>query len=365
MERVTIREVAATAGVAVSTVSAVLNDSSGVRVASTTRSRVLQAVEVLGYEPHHAARALRGKELGAVVVIEDDISTGPYGGQMLAGVYDVCGDLGVPAFGVSTGGDPKRERDAMAFARTLRARAVVLASVAEAVRDPAELRDVVLLHGRSRDDDVPGVVPDNEALSAAAVRELLAFGHRRIGLLTIGPSEPADRRLHAARKAISATRGADALADELVVRMSNVEATAVGGREAAGRLLDLAEPPTGIACFNDRMAMGAYQAVTERGWSVPLDVSVVGFDDLEPIAESLDPGLTTVALPQREMGQVAALLALGLDVATVAGPVEVSYTAEQLTVTGSTVRVRCPVVVRGSVGVPRAARRLPDRAGSA
>lgn len=352
MQRVTIREVAALAGVAVSTVSAVLNQDSGGRVASATRARVLQAVEVLGYTPHQAARALRGKNMRVLVLIDDDVSTGPYGGQLLAGVHDVCQDLGVPVVGLTTGGSPGRERDALEFARSMPARAIVLASVAEAVRDLPAMKAFILLNGRAPHDDGPGVVPDNEAGAADVIGELLAVGHRRIGLLTIGRCEAADRRLEAARESIRTAWGPAAIDPELVVRMSNVEATAGGGRDGARRLLNLADPPTAIACFNDRMAMGCYQAVAEQGLRVPHDVSIVGFDNVEPVAESLEPGLTTVALPEREMGQLSALVALGLDHTHIPEAVEVSFDREQVSRVGSTFRVRCPVVIRGSVGPP-------------
>lgn len=75
-----------------------------------------------------------------------------------------------------------------------------------------------------------------------------------------------------------------------------------GGYEAALRMLQLSKPPTGIFCYNDRMAMGAYRAAAELGLSVPADLSIVGFDDQELIAGNLHPGLTTVALPHYEMG---------------------------------------------------------------
>src|SRR5215207_9743671 len=134
VQRVTIREVAAMAGVAVSTVSAVLNDTGDAKVASSTRSLVLEAVEVLGYEPHHAARSLRGKRLRGLVVIDDDISTGAYGGQMLAGVRDVCDDVGIPLVGLSSRGSAEREADALRLARSLTDRPVIVASVSETVR---------------------------------------------------------------------------------------------------------------------------------------------------------------------------------------------------------------------------------------
>lgn len=337
------------AGVAVSTVSAVLNDTGNAKVASSTRSRVLDAIDVLGYQPHPAARALRGKQLGYVVVIEDDISTGAYGGQMLAGVRDACDDAGVRVLSLSSRGDPAREAEAIGVARSFTQSPVILASVSETVRTVGDPAGAVLLNARSPDDDVPAVVPDNEGGSAGAARELVEFGHRRVGFVTIGPCEVADRRVEAARRVLVGAYGPGAAPDALVVRMANVEATAGGGYDAAARLLAAVDPPTAVVCFNDRMAMGVYQAAADRGLSIPRDLSVVGFDNVEPIADSLAPGLTTVALPEREMGQLAATLALGIDD---------SGGVPEAQPVGRTRRVPCPLVVRGSVGVPRSVGRL-------
>jgi LacI family transcriptional regulator len=77
------------------------------------------------------------------------------------------------------------------------------------------------------------------------------------------------------------------------------------GVDAAGRLLDRPDRPTALFCFNDRMAMGAYRAIRQRGLRVPQDVSVVGFDNMEQIAPWLDPPLTTMQLPHYEMGRWA------------------------------------------------------------
>jgi LacI family transcriptional regulator len=350
MPRVTIREVAAMAGVAVSTVSAVLNDTGDAKVASTTRSRVLEAVEILGYQPHHGARALRGKRFGCLVVIDDEISTGAYGGQMLAGVRDICDDAGIPVVNLSSGDDAARETDALRYARFLTDRPVIVATVSETVRTAPLPPNLVLLNGRTADDDIPGIVPDEGTGSALAVRELLSFGHRRIGFATIDPCEPADRRLHAAQQVLRDEVGPDAVPDELVVRMRHVEATATGGHEAGSRLLALPHPPTAVVCFNDRMAMGVYRAAGERGWRVPDDLSVIGFDNLEPVADSLAPGLTTVALPEVEMGQLAAAVALGIRESQ---PEAESIELPEAMEVGRSLFVPCPLVIRESVGTPR------------
>ena len=106
---------------------------------------------------------------------------------------------------------------------------------------------------------------------------------------------------------------------------------------------DPATRPTAVFCYNDRMAMGAYRAAAELGLSIPADVSVVGFDDQDPIAASLHPALTTVALPHYEMGAWA--------VETLASLIE-GHDEFRLLGAHPTL-LHCPIVERASVGPPR------------
>ena len=115
--------------------------------------------------------------------------------------------------------------------------------------------------------------------------------------------------------------------------VTRAHSSAEGGRRAAERLLDLPEPPTGIFCFADRMAMGVYQTAAERDLRIPQDLSVVGFDDQAEIASALWPALTTVALPHYEMGVWAVEALLGLNA-------------------GGETRKPCPLIRRQSVGAP-------------
>src|SRR5581483_825532 len=136
-----------------------------------------------------------------------------------------------------------------------------------------------------------------------AMQHLLALGHRRIAAIT-GPrgwiaTEDRRRGYHAA------LAGAGILPDPGLEIESDFEIT--GGREAAGQLLDLAEPPTAIFAFNDNLAIGAIQAARARDMRVPDDLSVVGFDDVE-LATIVTPALTTVRQPLAEMGRTAVSL---------------------------------------------------------
>jgi DNA-binding LacI/PurR family transcriptional regulator len=147
-------------------------------------------------------------------------------------------------------------------------------------------------------------VPDNRQGAAAAIEHLIQLGHRRIGLVAAPQTTMAGQeRLLAARATLR--RHHLAHEDELVaVADSFSEAS---GYRAARRLLLDGEPLTALFCANDLIALGAIRLAREIGLSVPNDLSVVGFNDI-PQSELFDPPLTTVNVPQEEMGVLAAAI---------------------------------------------------------
>jgi LacI family transcriptional regulator len=181
------------------------------------------------------------------------------------------------------------------------------------------------------------VVPDEVAGARAAVRELLDHGHRRIALAHNREAVPAaEERLRGYRGTLAASGIAF---DPALVAPD--DSTTEGGRRALARLLDLPERPTAVFCFNDRMAMGAYEVAAARGLRIPEDLSIVGFDDQPEIAAALLPGLTTVALPHHEMGTWAVEALLGRP-----PPASGDAAVER--------RMPCPLIRRQSVGPPQA-----------
>jgi LacI family transcriptional regulator len=168
------------------------------------------------------------------------------------------------------------------------------------------------------------------------VAELLGPGHTRVGFVTNVDDIPATHgRLEGYRAALG---NAGIAFDEALVIPEESEAS--GGYRAARRLLEGRQPPTGLFCFNDRMAMGVYRAADELGLRIPADVSVVGFDNHEYIAEGLYPGLTTMALPHYEMGAWAVDRLLGL----LDDPGDTAPAPPKL--------MPCPLVRRASVAPP-------------
>jgi LacI family transcriptional regulator len=189
----------------------------------------------------------------------------------------------------------------------------------------------VLVNCFDVEDRFPAIVPDERMGGLRATERLLAAGHRRIGFVNIDDEIPA--AIGRRRGYQEALRRADIPVDDRLEACG--EAMANGGYEAAGALLDLPEPPTAIFCANDRMAMGAYDAIKERGLRIPTDVAVVGFDNQEVISAFLRPSLTTVALPFDKMG------AMGVELLA-------RQSAGEPTTT-TTVMVDCPLLERSSV----------------
>jgi DNA-binding LacI/PurR family transcriptional regulator len=178
------------------------------------------------------------------------------------------------------------------------------------------------------------------------VAHLLSLGHRRIGYVN-GPVAHGNsaERLAGYRAALKAAKVAY---DRRLV--TSAPFTIEGGYEAAARLLSLDDSPTALALANDYMALGAVQAVRARGLSVPRDVSVAGFDDFV-VASLVDPPLTTVRVPMRQMGARAMQLLLdeiarrraasagggaGAPDETPAEPASPEYVPTELVVRGST-----------------------------
>jgi LacI family transcriptional regulator len=336
--KVTIRDVAAEAGVSVTTVSHVLNHFSGARVSDDTRERVQAAARRLGYAANGLARGLRLQRSQTLGLLSDEIATTPYAGRIILGAQETASARGWLLILLTTGNDPHVEQREIRALAQHRADGVLYATMYHRkVEVPAELRTmpVVLLDASSADPAISSVVPDEFGGAQAAVRHLLEHGHRSIGFVNNEDDIPATHlRLDGYRAALAAA--GVPYRPELVTAATT---DARSGYRAAIRLLDRADRPTALFCFNDRLAMGAYRAAAELGLTIPLDLSIVGYDDQELIAAGLYPGLTTVALPHYEMGAWA--------VTTMIDLLEGRLDGDPPRIT-----MPCPLIERESVAAP-------------
>jgi LacI family transcriptional regulator len=330
--------VASAAGVSIATVSAALNDVESARISADTQQRVREAAASLGYVPNRLAQGLRVQRSGTIGFIGDTVATTPYAVGMILGALEAARAADRVLVLMNTEGDPELEARELAALLQHQVDGVLYASMYHRrVEVPAGLGStpVVLIDAEAPDPGVSWVVPDEAAGAVTAVGELLEHGHRRIGF--INNSEPilaASGRLEGYKTALE--QAGIGLDPTLIVA---APPTVEGGYRAARQLLELPVRPTGLFCFRDLMAMGAYQAVMEAGLRIPQDLSIVGFDNME-FTTGLHPGLTTVALPHYEMGSwgVQQLLAL----------------MESPTATGQQVQLAGQLIRRRSVAPPPA-----------
>jgi LacI family transcriptional regulator len=333
--KVGIREVALAAGVSTTTVS---HAFSGARlVQESTRQRVLQVAAELGYVPDPSAQGLRSRRTGMVGLVGDQVLTSPYAGRLVLGAQHALDERGITLVSLDADGDPARERRHIETLFHRHVEGVIYARMShQRVTLPPSLVGVpvVLANAVGDDQAVASVTPDERAIARTAVRHLVAHGHRRIGFAQIRETTLASEGREAGFRE---ELGADGIGvdDGLVVRSTS---DAAGGRECGARLLNRTDRPTAVLCFNDEVAMGLYQAAAAHGLSVPGDLSVVGVDDLSPVAAALWPPLTTVALPHAEMGRLAAESL----VAAITGAADIRLD----------VVLTCPLVERESVAPP-------------
>jgi LacI family transcriptional regulator len=321
-KRVTLQDVADRAGVSLTTASRVVNDGSR-PVGKALAERVLQAVADLGYTANLQARAVATGQSTMIGVALRDIDD-PYFSSIAAGLIEVAdtGFVGGARLLVcltSTAAHEEPEREYVALMRAQRARAVVLVgsrSDNTGARDAlrAELEAFTRSGGRAAcvGQDLLGVdtvLPENKAGAAALARALAALGHRRFAVLA-GP-----RHLLTARDRTDGFRdGLRAWSVPLEqARVVHGNLSRDGGYAAMSEILAAGEPlPDCVFAVTDVMAVGALARLRAAGLDVPGDIALAGFDDI-PTLRDVFPPLTTVRLPLKRLGEIAARLVLGED----------------------------------------------------
>jgi DNA-binding LacI/PurR family transcriptional regulator len=305
-----MKDVAALAGVAQSTVSRILNDAPLlVPVSQETRERVLAAAAELSYRPNPHARGLRGASTMLLGAIVRDI-TDPF---FAVAIDALSVEARRRGYSVVLGHAREQADEALALAAVLEARQCDAIVIVGDMRDqPLLIEDlksarvpvVAVWHGSGHEGFLT-VDLDNRHGMQAALNHLAALGHTRIAFM----GDPALGDIRERRVAFL-----DFLADRGIAIPSGylqpARNTASDAEEAFATLLSLAEPPTAVAAATDVLATGVLHAAFERGLRVPDDLSVVGFDDI-PLAATTVPALTTVRMPIAEMVQAAVELAIG------------------------------------------------------
>ncbi len=270
--RATIRDVAALAGVSKSLVSRVVRGEPN--VSPDSRAKVLDAMDRLSYRPNTIARGLSESRSGTVGVVINDLRN-PWFVNLVEGLATTLDAVGIAPLIVDSHLDHRVGRDTVDTLLSRQVDGLVIVGTTEAridVERAAAFIPVVL--AGTLDPDLPSVdvaVDDDVIGARLATEHLLDLGHRRIAHLA-GPGIVGTLRRRGFADAMTAA-GADA---SLVEHAGMNED---GGYGAAGRLLDLDDPPTALVAFNDMTALGALSAADDRRLAVPHDLSVVGYDD--------------------------------------------------------------------------------------
>ena len=295
---ITIRDVAKTAGVSVSTVSRVLNGK--VDVAKETKNHILEVIDDLGYSTNLAARSMRSQKKNLIGLIMPDIAY-PYAIEIMKGVNQAIAESEFDLL-VYTSGDVRKrghvtseQKYITLLAKSISDGVIVVAPVASEynIDKPIVSIDPVMKHPH-----YPAVHATNYEGSLEAMEYLIGLGHRRIGFIGGRVElESANRRLSGYRDALEKT--GIPIDEQLIV---SGDYTTKTGIEGGQRLLMLEDRPTAIFASNDQMAMGVYQIAEKMGLSIPNDFSLVGFDN---IPESKYLGLTTIDQFILKMGYTA------------------------------------------------------------
>ena len=299
---VSIKDVARLAGVSASTVSHVVNSTR--KVAKATRENVEKAIAELGYQPSMLARALKLKRTQTIGMLVTN-STNPCFAEVVHGVEEGCYRNNFSLILCNSGDQIDRQMSYLTTLVQKQVDALVIMTINN---------DAVFYHELAKLNHLPKIILDSEpGLEAATIEDdsifggrlateyLIKQGFKDIGCLTGPDNHPRSR---------DRFLGFSAAMEAANLKINNRwivpgELSAQGGYIAMKAIIQSGSIPKAIFAFNDLMAMGAFRALAENGLSIPDDVSIIGYDDLE-LAAFLMPALTTVRQPSFELGLSAA-----------------------------------------------------------
>ncbi len=302
---VTMKDIARFSGYSRATVSAVLGNKPG--VSAKTRERILKVVDEHHYAPNRMATALVGKSSNLVGVVARDL-TNPYYMQLATGIERVLSAEGFTILYFNTREDHDREVEALRNLSAYQVAGVVFAPILKGVN----LEHVWIYNQRNKRpfitmEQIPGFGLDyvgfrDEDGGRLATRHLLEHGHRRICYLAGPPTAMSSEQRAIGFRLAFADYGLRS--DETYIVPCG--ATSREGYESAMQVLaDAVNRPTAIFCFSDLVAIGVYKAAHNLGLSIPGDISIIGYDDID-IADLLGPPLTTISYSMEKVGEFVA-----------------------------------------------------------
>jgi LacI family repressor for deo operon, udp, cdd, tsx, nupC, and nupG len=298
----TISDVAREANVSVATISRVLNKNP--RVLPETRTRVLEAIERLHYEPNVLARNFRRSESRVILVLCPNF-TNPYYANVVTGIADEARHHGYSAMFCTTAGDKLREKEFLDMLKGKRADGAILLATENTEKfivHLAEQHPIVQCSEYFPDSGLCHVSIDNYKAARHSIRYLTGLGHKRIGFITSNDAYLSmNRRYQGYRDELER---AGIPFDPELVQYSGEGYHFSNGLKAANNLLALPVKPTAVLCVSDILALGAVRAAEDAGIRIPEELSIIGFDDVE-YATMFKPHITTVRIPCYDLGRTS------------------------------------------------------------
>ena len=302
---ITLKDVAEQAGVSAMTVSRVINGRAGVDV--ETQRRIEDAIDALHYVPNRIARGLISQKTQTIGLIVPDVAN-PFFAPVVRGAELTARRAGYRLLLCNSEGDLRLEREYIEDLVAHRVEGLLLAPANDESRHsvfPLSRGDfpLVLIDRALPDFDCDLVVTDSAAGARRMVEHLIAIGHRTIAHLSdADDTSTGHERLRGYREGLEAA--GIHYCDELVFRTTVDQ---IGGYRATQEVLSLDPMPTAIFTVNNMTVVGAMQALRERGMTVPQDMALVCFDDVEHLAV-LSPFLTVIDQPAETLGKLGAQL---------------------------------------------------------
>ena len=303
--RVTLREVAQRAGVAISTASRALDPATQTMVLPETIERVLFAARALGYQPNSLARALKTNKSFAIGMLLPDLMN-PFFPPIVRGIEDTLNHNGYNLLLGNTDDDLAREASQLESMLGRRVDGLILATAQ--MHDPTieGLVDagihVVLVNRFTDNPGLSSVTCDDHLGVSLAIAHLVGLGHRQIAHIA-GPRNTSTGLVRQESFKFWLGEAGIQQAPSLIEPAATFSVE--HGAQAFAALISRTKDVTAVFAANDLIAIGCYQGAAEVGLQIGVDMSVVGYNDI-PFASNLGPPLTTVRLPSYEMGVRAA-----------------------------------------------------------
>lgn len=286
-----LSDVAARAGVSVKTVSNVINDYP--HITARTRAKVQAAIEALDYTPNVSARSLRKGRSDFIALAIPEMAS-PYFAELGAAISRAAKKRGITVLIDQTEGEAAAEKLVLGGMRGQLIDGIIFSPITTA---PAKIdltdtaKPLVLLGERHAGGTLDHVAVDSVQASFDATAHLISIGRRRIAAIGVGGGAGTGAvRRKGYRKALKAA----GLPHDPALELAGTGYHREDGASSMRELLALPEPPDAVFCFNDLLAIGALRTLAEAGLSVPRDVAVVGFDDIED-GRYHSPSLTTIS----------------------------------------------------------------------